>query len=140
MSARQGRELAEVEPAASLAFSPDGGRLLTVSNHRGAVWDVTSGALLANLGAGESFSFGAWLPDGRTVLVQNGRGSQLYSAEGGELQARLPHPAPLAGDEHVALAVDVRENWIAEQLEDSSVILWDWDEVQRELTQLGMWE
>lgn len=140
MSARKLRELTEVEPAASLTFSPDGSRLLTVSNHRGAVWHVTSGELIANLGAGESFNQGAWLPDGRIVVVQNGRGAQLYSAADGNLLARLPHPAPLAGDEHVAMAVDSRKNWIAEQLEDSSVILWDWDELQRELTQLGMWE
>ena len=140
MGARRLRELVEVEPAASLTFSPDGSRLLTVSNHRSAVWGVTSGELIANLGAEESFSQGAWLPDGRTVVVQSGRGIQLYSAAEGDLLARLPHPAPLAGDEHVSMAVDSRKNWIAEQLEDSSVILWDWDELQRELTQLGIWE
>lgn len=133
------RDLDEVEAAAAVVFAPDGRRLLTASNHRCAIWDTETGKLLTLLAVDEAFNQGAWSPDGRMVAVQNGRGTRLFEAESGELVTKLPHPSPRAGDEHAAVAMDPGNNWLAEQLEDSSVILWDLEEMQRELRSLGMW-
>ncbi|HYG82383.1 MAG TPA: hypothetical protein VD861_18445, partial [Pyrinomonadaceae bacterium] len=78
----QSRKLAAVQPArgrsidgsalyvmSQIAFSPDGGRLATITKRAVEVWDVKSGELARTLGGHQKDVTGVWFsPDGRFLV------------------------------------------------------------------------
>jgi WD40 repeat protein len=83
-----------------VVFSPDGGRIFVAGAAEGgsksrrtspSIWDVASGAELTKLGATNDLgwldSAVAWSPDGRSVLLLNGRGPMIFDAVSGR---RIP--------------------------------------------------
>jgi WD40 repeat protein len=81
-------------------YSPDGGRLVTVSSdHKGLVWSALSGRLLHPL-IGHFFSVntGSFSPDGHWIVTSSQFTAGLWNARTGKLLFYLGrHAAPLTG-------------------------------------------
>jgi WD40 repeat protein len=125
--ADSGKELlalmCQAEAVTSVAFSPDGRRLLTVSSNKVAMWDVGSGKeLLTPIGRAEGVSSVAFSPDGRRVLTGSVfNEAKLWDADSGkELLTLIGHSEEVSS---VAFSSDGRRalagSW------DSTATLWD---------------
>jgi WD40 repeat protein len=81
----------------SSAFSPDGGRVVTCSDHTARVWDVSSGAEIARLpGHERSLQGAAFSPDGARIVTFLRRTAQVWEvASGTEIVRLLGHEETL---------------------------------------------
>ena len=73
------------------AFSPDGSLVVTCTDKNGAaLWNTTSGALVAKLGDPASSALeAAFSPDGTLVLVRAGKEVRVHASPSGDLVAKL---------------------------------------------------
>ncbi|WP_406179818.1 helix-turn-helix domain-containing protein [Streptomyces canus] len=106
----------------SLAFSPDGGTLATVSGSRGSVtmWNARTGRLQDSFSVGGAVASLAFSPDARTLAASGPRGVQLWDLATGQNRLTLPARSP----EAVAFSPDGRTLAIST---DGSVGLWNVD-------------
>ncbi|MFI6435446.1 helix-turn-helix domain-containing protein [Streptomyces sp. NPDC050759] len=106
----------------SLAFSPDGRTLATVSGTRGSVtmWDARTGRLQDSFSVGGAVASLAFSPDARTLAASSTRGVQLWDLATGQTRLTLPTHSP----EAVAFSPDGRTLAIGT---DGSVELWNVD-------------
>jgi WD40 repeat protein len=91
--ARNGLELAKFGGVCSVAFSPDGGRVLTVSMDGAAhLWDAASGHQLVCIGQSKAVMGACFSPNGDRVLTvcENGVAEVCDATTGGPL-IRLDH-------------------------------------------------
>ncbi|MFE3034071.1 helix-turn-helix domain-containing protein [Streptomyces canus] len=106
----------------SLAFSPDGHTLTTVSGSRGSVkmWDARSGRLQDSFSVGGPVASLAFSTDARTLAASGPSGVQLWDLATGQARLTLPTRSP----EAVAFSPDGRTLAIGT---DGSVGLWSVD-------------
>jgi WD40 repeat protein/class 3 adenylate cyclase/energy-coupling factor transporter ATP-binding protein EcfA2 len=113
-----------VEEVPGLAFSPDGGRMITSSTDKTAkIWELPSGRLLMTLeGHGGTVQRAAWSPDGRLIVTSSNDGTAwVWDAATGELRTTLTgHTSPIYG---VDFSADGR--WLATAGIDSTIKLWE---------------
>jgi WD40 repeat protein len=84
-------EITHTHSVHSVAFSPDGKRIVTVDPDTKApvVWDAETGQKLLTLKAGSPVGAAAFSPDGRQI-VGGGEKVQLWNSETGETLGALP--------------------------------------------------
>jgi WD40 repeat protein len=84
-------EISHTMPVHSVAFSPDGKRIVTVDpdTDAPAVWDTDTGERLSAVEAGSPVGAAAFSPDG-SQIVGGGEKVQFWNAETGEALGTLP--------------------------------------------------
>ncbi|AXG77698.1 nSTAND1 domain-containing NTPase [Streptomyces paludis] len=101
LDAETGRTQHTIDPDTrsplSLAFSPDGHTLATVSSRNGVVktWDTRTGRLQGGFSLSAEAASPAFSPDGRTLAASSLRGIQLWDLATGRPRITLP-PRSLA--------------------------------------------
>jgi WD40 repeat protein/tetratricopeptide (TPR) repeat protein len=97
----------DAEQVRLAAFSPDGTRLLTVSEGQAWVWDATTGLPTAALGHRQEVRHAAFSPDSRRVVTAGAdRTARSWDAATGRpIAGPIPHEYPL---DHVAFSPDGR--------------------------------
>lgn len=131
-------DLTLTHTSSNLSFSPDASRLATVGSHTLTVWNTHNATSQYILQASEPFQLAAWSPNGKILAVQTHYSTRLHRAKDGMILAELVSPISQPGNRHIALAFDHIQPLLGEQLEDGTVILWDLNQIQHELEQLGM--
>lgn len=127
------------EVATKLAFAPGSPLLLLGGGTRVSLFDLSAPASphrVREFACPETVEGLAWSADAKTVAVQGASALHLYRTEDGEPLARLSSPDPRPGNPLVAAAADPTQALWAVQLDDGSVILWDWAEIAPGLEEL----
>ena len=106
----------------SVAFSPDGARILTASGDKTAkLWDAASGKLIASFDHQDSVNGAAFSPDGARILTASAdHTAKLWDTGSGKLMASFAHQDAV---NHAAFSPDGSR--ILTASEDHSAKLWD---------------
>jgi WD40 repeat protein len=82
----------------SVAWSPDGARLLSMATDGTRIWDARTGRqLLAIPPTGGPGYYAAWSPDGKQVLTESGEGPAVWDASSGK-RLRTLQTSAASGD------------------------------------------
>jgi WD40 repeat protein len=128
-SGRQLRVLRGHEPGGfgtyAVAWSPDGGRLLSRTADGTRLWDARTGRELAALPAtGAPGISAAWSPDGRQVLTESGIGPEVWETSSGELARVLQTSAASSDLEFSRDGARLAGTSIDER--GFAIRIWDW--------------
>jgi WD40 repeat protein/serine/threonine protein kinase len=106
----------------SVAFSPDGARILTASGDKTAkLWDAASGKLIASFDHQDSVNGAAFSPDGARILTASAdHTAKLWDTGSGKLMASFAHQDAV---NHAAFSPDGSRILTASA--DHSAKLWD---------------
>lgn len=126
------------ETTTKVVFSPDSQSVLTVGRRLAVLWDVKTGEKKITLPTTDNLGTAAWSPDGKVIAFSATSYVALHNAADGALIARLYSPLQQPSGLPVSIAFDRRENILATQLTEGSVVLWDIDYLTRELQVRGL--
>jgi WD40 repeat protein len=108
----------------SIAFSPDGKRLLSSSlDHTVRIWDIASGKELRRFACPSTIECAAFADGGRRVLCGGDHVLQLWDVEQGNRILRCPHVLGTT----LGLATLPGRNQVVTACNDGRIRLWQWN-------------